>query len=38
VEALGHGLVEADIPSPRNLIGEYESRSNEQLSFTGDLA
>jgi hypothetical protein len=33
-----YGLVEADVTTPRTLIREYESRSNEQLSFTGYLA
>src|SRR5215213_4925035 len=33
-----YGLVEADITTPRTLIREYESWSDEQLSFTGYLA
>jgi hypothetical protein len=33
-----YGLVEADVTTPRTLIREYESRSNEQLPFTGYLA
>jgi pyruvate/2-oxoglutarate dehydrogenase complex dihydrolipoamide acyltransferase (E2) component len=33
-----YGLVEADVTTPRTLIREYESRSNEQLSFTGYIA
>ncbi|MGY1620230.1 2-oxo acid dehydrogenase subunit E2 [Geodermatophilus sp. SYSU D00691] len=33
-----YGLVEVDVTTPRTLIREYESRTDEQLSFTGYLA
>jgi pyruvate/2-oxoglutarate dehydrogenase complex dihydrolipoamide acyltransferase (E2) component len=33
-----YGLIEVDVTVPRELIREYEARSDEELSFTGFLA